>query len=201
MNPRTRLNIRLKLFGLAGLAVAVPGLSSCGGGGEEPGGSAGGTYAAEQVAEALYTVLKSDRKVYASKIVTRLAKEEKVIEAHEEWKENKALLLPAQMFREGAEEVDAAEKPFEFSYSLQSLWPLNYENAKKQTRRSSPVSRLSRILIVSSTARSGSVRRSSAGRSISSASTRTGRSRPPAGPVTTIMRTGRTIIRSLKRTT
>ena len=92
-----------------------------------------GHFSAEQVSEALYAVLKSDRKVYASKIVNRLAKDEKVIEAHEEWLENKALLLPAQMFREGAEEVDSTDKPFEFSYSLQSLWPLNYENAKKQT--------------------------------------------------------------------
>lgn len=90
-------------------------------------------YNEEQVAEALYTVLKADRKVYASKIVTRLAKEEKVITAHEEWKENKALLLPAQFFREGAEEVEDADKPFDFSYSLQSSWPLNYENAKKKT--------------------------------------------------------------------
>ncbi|MEM9480668.1 MAG: DUF3365 domain-containing protein [Verrucomicrobiota bacterium] len=104
-------------------------LTSCGGSAE----AAAAGYNAEQVAEALYTVLKSDRKVYASKIVNRLVKEEGVIEAHEEWQENKALLLPAQFFREGAEEVDGAEKPFEFSYSLQSLWPLNFENAKKRT--------------------------------------------------------------------
>jgi len=54
--------------------------------------------------------------------------------AHEEWAEEKALLLPAQFFREGAEVVDKNEnKPFEFSYSLQSSWPLNLENAKKKT--------------------------------------------------------------------
>lgn len=111
--------------------VTAVGLASCGGSSDDSAG--GGSYDAEQVAEALYTVLKSDRKVYASKVVNRLVKEEKVITAHEEWKENKALLLPAQMFREGAEEVDVSEKPFEFSYSLQSLWPLNYENAKKKT--------------------------------------------------------------------
>ncbi len=106
---------------------AVGSLTSCGGSAAPTG------YTAEQVAEALYVALKSDRKVYASKIVNRLVKEEGVIKAHEEWKENKALLLPAQFFREGAEEVDAAEKPFEYSYSLQSTWPLNYENAKKKT--------------------------------------------------------------------
>ena len=33
-----------------------------------------------------------------------------------------------------AEEVDkVTEKTVEFSYSLQSLWPLNYENSMKQT--------------------------------------------------------------------
>ena len=106
--------------------------TSCDSGEAAASDSAGG-YDASIVAEALYTVLSADRKVYASKIVNRLVKDEKVIKAHEEWQENKALLLPAQFFREGAEEVDASAKPFEFSYSLQSLWPLNYENAKKQT--------------------------------------------------------------------
>lgn len=112
-------------------AIATAGFTSCGE--KETAASSTGGYDAEQVAEALYTVLKSDRKVYASKIVNRLVNEEGVIKAHEEWQQNKALLLPAQMFREGAEEVDASEKPFEFSYSLQSLWPLNMENAKKKT--------------------------------------------------------------------
>ena len=112
------------------LIVAGASLVSCDSGAQA---AAPSGYSAEQVAEALYTVLKSDRKVYASKIVTRLAKDEGVIQAHEEWQENKALLLPAQFFREGAEEVDSAEKPFEFSYSLQSKWPLNMENAKKKT--------------------------------------------------------------------
>ncbi|WP_411827187.1 DUF3365 domain-containing protein [Luteolibacter sp. AS25] len=92
-----------------------------------------GGYDAEMMAEAIYVVLKSDRKIYASKIVNRLVNEDQVIKASEEWKEDKALLLPAQMFREGAEEVDASDKPFEFSYSLQSTWPLNVENAKKKT--------------------------------------------------------------------
>ena len=118
----------LLLFGAGTMAVSV---SSCGG--ESSATTTGNDYSAEQVAEALYTVLFADRKVYATKIVTRLANEEKVIKAHEEWQENKALLLPAQMFREGAETVDGMDKPFGFSYSLQSLWPLNLENAEKRT--------------------------------------------------------------------
>ncbi|MGJ8642889.1 MAG: c-type heme family protein [Luteolibacter sp.] len=116
---------------LPAAAIALGSLSSCGK--KEAEASTSGGYDAELVAEALYTVLKSDRKVYASKVVNRLVNEEGVIKAHEEWQEEKALLLPAQMFREGAEEVDASEKPFEFSYSLQSKWPLNMENAKKKT--------------------------------------------------------------------
>jgi len=79
-------------------------------------------------------VLKSDRKVYAQKIVNRLVKNDKVIKAHEEWESEKALLLPAQFFREGAEEVDSIDnKAIDFTYSLQSKWPLNMENAKKKT--------------------------------------------------------------------
>jgi len=119
------LGALLALFG----GAASLSLTSCGG----EAAASDADYSAEAVAEAIYTVLFADRKVYASKIVTRLAKEEKVIKAHEEWKENKALLLPAQMFREGAETVDGMDKPFDFSYSLQSLWPLNMENAKKRT--------------------------------------------------------------------
>ncbi|MEM9079279.1 MAG: DUF3365 domain-containing protein [Verrucomicrobiota bacterium] len=116
---------------VAATALTAFGLASCDSG--EAAATTSG-YDAAAVAEALYIVLKSDRKVYASKIVNRLVKDEKVIKAHEEWQEEKALLLPAQFFREGAEEVDAVDnKPFEFSYSLQSTWPLNYENAKKKT--------------------------------------------------------------------
>ncbi len=90
-------------------------------------------FSPQQLADSLYIVLKSDRTVYARDIVTRL-KDEGVITPHEEWQAKKTLLLPAQMFRRGAEEVDLVpDKPVEFSYSLQSLWPLNYENAMKQT--------------------------------------------------------------------
>ncbi|MGJ8677720.1 MAG: Tll0287-like domain-containing protein [Akkermansiaceae bacterium] len=116
----------------AGAIVSSLGLVSCGSEEESASTEAAG-YSAGQVAEALYTVLKSDRTIYAKKVVNRLVNEDKVIKAHEEWQENQALLLPAQFFREGAEMVDAAEKPFGFSYSLQSKWPLNMENAKKKT--------------------------------------------------------------------
>ena len=116
---------------LAGLAAGVA-IVSCSS--EEETTETTGGYEAEQVAEALYTVLKADRTIYAKKVVSRLVNTEGVITAHEEWQEKKALLLPAQFFREGAELVDEIEdKPFDFSYSLQSKWPLNMANAAKKT--------------------------------------------------------------------
>jgi hypothetical protein len=117
---------------LSALAIPVIAtqLTSCG---KTDAAAEGGQFTPKQVADTVATVLRADRTVYARDIVTRL-KADGVITAHEEWKSEKKLLLPAQMFRAGAEEVDKMEnKPVEFSYSLQSLWPLNVENAKKQT--------------------------------------------------------------------
>src|SRR3970282_709009 len=81
------------------------------------------------MADALHAVMESDRTVYTRPIVNRLQNEEKVIKASEHWKDDKALVLPAQMFRFGAEMV--AEKKMGFSSSLQSLWPINKQNAPK----------------------------------------------------------------------
>jgi len=74
-------------------------------------------------------VLETDRTVYTKLIVNRLQNEEKVIKASEHWKEDKALVLPAQMFRAGAEMV--RDKGASFSYSLLSSWPVNKQNAPK----------------------------------------------------------------------
>jgi len=81
--------------------------------------------------DALHMVLDNDRAVYTKNVVNRLVKDEKVIKASEHWVEDKALPLPAQMFRMGAE-VTASKDAF-FSYSLQSLWPINKSNAAGQT--------------------------------------------------------------------
>ncbi len=86
------------------------------------------------MADALHMVMDSDRAVYTKKIVNRLVKKEKVIKASEHFDDEKALVLPAQMFRFGAEMVaEKAEKnpDINFSYSLQSLWPINKQNAPK----------------------------------------------------------------------
>jgi len=86
------------------------------------------------MADALHLVMDSDRAVYTKRIVNRLAAKEKVIKASEHFKDEKALVLPAQMFRFGSEMVaERAEKnpDINFSYSLQSIWPINKQNAPK----------------------------------------------------------------------
>ena len=83
----------------------------------------------KDMADALHAVMESDRTVYTRMVVNRLQNEEKVIKASEHFKDDKALPLPAQMFRFGAEMV--AEKKMPFSYSLQSLWPVNKQNMPK----------------------------------------------------------------------
>jgi hypothetical protein len=83
----------------------------------------------KEIADSLHMIMDSDRTVYTKLIVNRLQNEEKVIKASEHWKDDKALVLPAQMFRYGSEMV--AEKGAGFSYSLLSLWPVNKQNAPK----------------------------------------------------------------------
>lgn len=107
------------------LAVTLAGaLAGCGG---EENAAAG--ISPQAMADALHTVMESDRTVYTRLIVNRLAAKEKVIKASEHFEDEKALVLPAQMFRFGAEM--SAEKTDSFSYSLQSLWPVNKQNAPK----------------------------------------------------------------------
>ena len=80
------------------------------------------------MADALRTVISSDRTVYARHVVNRLQDEE-IIEASEHWRDEGALPLPAQMFRMGAEL--AAEQTDRFRYALLSGWPINAQNAPK----------------------------------------------------------------------
>ena len=106
-------SLRVAIASILSLSVVVIGslsLSSC-----NSSEAASGGFSAQEMADSLNLVLRSDRKVYARDIVTRL-KNEGVLGAHEEWKSEKKLLLPAQAFRRGAEEVDSIEdKPVEFS--------------------------------------------------------------------------------------
>ena len=93
------------------------------------GGGGSGAVTPQQMADAVHTVLEADRTVYTQKIVNRLTQEEKVIKASEHWKDDKALLLPAQMFREGSEIVQ--KKGSGFTYALLSEWPINAQNEPK----------------------------------------------------------------------
>ena len=81
----------------------------------------------QAMADALHAVVESDRTVYARHVASRLQDEEGVIRVSEHWQDDKALPLPAQMFRMGAEMV--AEKTDTFSYALLSKWPINKNNA------------------------------------------------------------------------
>jgi len=112
--------VKLSVLVLTGSAM----LAACGGGSAPSGG-----ITPQKMADALHMVLETDRTVYTRLIVNRLQNEEKVIKASEHWKENKALVLPAQMFRAGAEMV--RDKGSDFSYSLLSQWPVNKQNAPK----------------------------------------------------------------------
>lgn len=90
------------------------------------------TVSVKAMADALHLVMDSDRTVYTKTIVNRLVKQEKAIKVSEHFEDDKALALPAQMFRFGAElAAERAESMSDvnFSYSLQSLWPINKQNA------------------------------------------------------------------------
>ena len=94
------------------------------------------TISARALADALHIVLEADRAVYTKKVVNRLTRKEKVITASEHFDDDQALPLPAQMFRFGAETVNKKigkqdEPAVSFSYSLQSLWPINKQNEPK----------------------------------------------------------------------
>ena len=87
--------MKYKLLGLASMVGLLATLSGCGETkttGIEP----------KFMADALHKVMEADRTVYTKLIIGRLTKKEKVIKASEHWKDEKALVLPAQMFRYGA---------------------------------------------------------------------------------------------------
>lgn len=83
----------------------------------------------QTMADAIHTVIESDRTAYTKYIVDRLSVKENIIKASEHWEDEKTLLLPAQMFRAGSE--IAAEKQDGFSYALISQWALNKKNEPK----------------------------------------------------------------------
>jgi hypothetical protein len=85
------------------------------------------TFKPQEMADALHAVIAADREVYALHVVQRLQGDEKLIKASANWREEKALPLPAQLMRMGSEAVQ--QKGAEFHYVLRSLWPINPKNA------------------------------------------------------------------------
>jgi len=82
------------------------------------------------MSDSLFEVMNADRANYTKLIIKRLGGKDKFIKPDEHWEDlSNGAPLPAQMFRFGAEAV--AEKTDAFSYSLQSLWPINKQNSPK----------------------------------------------------------------------
>ena len=91
--------------------------------------SSSGQINMENYANSVSSVIKAHRTSYAKFIINRLVNEEKAIKASEHWKDDKALLLPAQMFRETATILQ--DSGSNISFSLLSLVPINKQNAPK----------------------------------------------------------------------
>lgn len=85
----------------------------------------------QQYTDSLFAVMNADRANYTKLVVQRLGPNgANVVKPDEHWEDMpNGTLLPAQMFRAGAESV--AEVTQEFTYSLQSIWPINKQNAPK----------------------------------------------------------------------
>jgi len=81
--------------------------------------------------DSLFAVMNADRANYTKLVVQRLGpKGSGAVKPDEHWEDlPNGTLLPAQMFRAGAEAV--AEVTDDFTYSLQSIWPINAQNAPK----------------------------------------------------------------------
>ncbi len=85
----------------------------------------------ELYTDSLFAVMKADRTNYTKLIIKRLGPAgANAIAPKEHWQDlENGAPLPAQMFRAGAEAV--AEMTDDFTYSLQSIWPINPQNAPR----------------------------------------------------------------------
>ena len=119
-----------RIIGFTSIALALGGLVACK---EETStaGSSGNSVPAKLYTDSLFAVMNADRANYTKLIVQRLGpKGSGVIKPDENWEDHdNGALLPAQMFRAGSEAV--AEVTDEFTYSLQSLWPIGKQNGPK----------------------------------------------------------------------
>lgn len=115
-----------KLLAASAIATAIATLSACGGGEPEAKG-----VDPKLFTDSLFAVMNADRANYTKLVVQRLGPlGADVIKPDEHWEDlENGTLLPAQMFRAGSEAV--AEVTDEFTYSLQSIWPINAQNKPK----------------------------------------------------------------------
>lgn len=106
-----------------GLAATLVGCGS------EPAGPTG--IAPNVYTDSLFAVMKADRTNYTKLIIKRLGPAgADAIKPNEHWEDmDTGAPLPAQMFRFGAELV--SDMTTDFTYSLQSTWPVNPQNAPK----------------------------------------------------------------------
>ncbi|WP_287963404.1 DUF3365 domain-containing protein [Alcanivorax sp.] len=112
------------------MATAISALILSGCGGEQAATPVSGIEP-KVYTDSLFAVMNADRTNYTKLIIGRLGPAgADSIKPHEYWEDlENGAPLPAQMFRYGAESV--SEMTSEFSYSLQSLWPINGQNAPK----------------------------------------------------------------------
>ncbi|UQA59406.1 Tll0287-like domain-containing protein [Polyangium aurulentum] len=110
------------------LAVVVAGAAAVGCGQQGGSGGAAGGIQPQVMADAIYSVIAADRAVYTREVVNRLTSEN-AIKASEHFKDDKALPLPAQMLRMGAEQSQKTNPSF--TYALLSVDPINKQNAPK----------------------------------------------------------------------
>jgi hypothetical protein len=83
------------------------------------------------VADYLHAVLQADRTFYTQHVVERM-KAMLIVNATENWREDRTLPLPAQFFKESSQGLQVRGKPFR--YRLVSLWPINQENAPESEK-------------------------------------------------------------------
>lgn len=83
------------------------------------------------VADYLHAVLQADRTFYTQHVVERM-EAMLLVNATENWREERTLPLPAQFFKEASRGLQVRGKPFR--YRLVSLWPLNQENTPTNER-------------------------------------------------------------------
>ena len=119
------MKYKTKAILAAGVIGSVALMTACGGGDKTAG------IDPKVHTDALFAVMKADRTNYTKLIIQRLGpKGAGAITPIEEWKDHPdGAPLPAQMFRAGAEAVRDINDTF--TYSLQSLWPINKQNAPK----------------------------------------------------------------------